>query len=367
MLQRASPPEDQAPTFVDMVILLGLHNRMLSTVALAAVVFGQLILSALLWAVFLRLGLRWTKVADVTRRRQVVATSVVMVLQTAINVVFLGVMLRLETDSIVLDLVELCTGVAVQLAIICRVFKVQVRRALQAWLPTLLVSFAVLAFSILVTKPFLYQGFIVPTNAMAPTILARHWKGTCPECGKAAYCTPRDERYGGMEPLLMICENFHVTSATDVDKTVHPGDHFLVAKFLTPQRWDLMVFQYPEEPETLFVKRLVGLPGEEILIKDGSLWINGERQTPPAMIEGIEYLAELPSGSDMEMWGTGERSALLGADEYFVLGDFSAQSMDSRLWKTGAPGHNPFAVPQSYIKGVVTHTHWPLHRWRIHR
>jgi signal peptidase I len=135
----------------------------------------------------------------------------------------------------------------------------------------------------------------------------------------------------------MICGNFHVTQLPNVAKLAHSGDRILVAKFLTPQRWDLVVFQYPENPSLVYVDRLVGMPGEEILVRDGSVW------------------------------GSAERPALLGDDEYFVLGDFSAQSNDSRMWKKGAAGHNPFAVPESHLIGVVTHIYWPLDRWRIFR
>jgi hypothetical protein len=62
-----------------------------------------------------------------------------------------------------------------------------------------------------------------------------------------------------------------------------------------------------------------------------------------------------------------DHSARLGEDEYFVLGDFSAMSKDSRLWGEGAPGHHPFAVPESHLRGVVTHIYWPPDRWRILR
>ena len=212
-----------------------------------------------------------------------------------------------------------------------------------------------------------YEAFTIPTNAMAPTLLGEHWKGTCPECGAPNYCTPRDEAYLQIEPPLMICDNFHVSTADEIDPKVHAEDRLMAAKFLAARRWDLVVFQYPAKPEMLYVSRLVGLPGEKILIKDGSLWVNDERQTPPDTIEGLEYVTELPGGFDRKLWGTEDRVAVLGEDEYFVLGDFSAQSMDSRAWQKGAPGHKPYAVPKSYIYGVVTHTFWPPRRWRVHR
>ena len=110
----------------------------------------------------------------------------------------------------------------------------------------------------------------------------------------------------------------------------------------------------------------MGLPGETIHIEDGRILVDGVRQTLPSAIEGIRYETEVPGWSG-QIWGTVDRPAQLGDDENFVLGDFSEQSLDSRIWKQGTPGHNPFAVPDSYITGVVIHTFWSPSRWAIHR
>jgi type IV secretory pathway protease TraF len=74
---------------------------------------------------------------------------------------------------------------------------------------------------------------------------------------------------------------------------------------------------------------------------------------------------EIPIGGNEQqtVWGP----VRLGADEYFVLGDFSRRSFDSRYWTDGAAGHPPFAVPESYFVGVVTHIYWPPSRWRVFR
>ncbi len=70
----------------------------------------------------------------------------------------------------------------------------------------------------------------------------------------------------------MICrDNFHVTQPIDRGDEEFSGDRFIVAKFYKPRRWDLTVFRYPENPSVTYVKRLVGLPGEEITIKDGKV------------------------------------------------------------------------------------------------
>ena len=70
---------------------------------------------------------------------------------------------------------------------------------------------------------------------------------------------------------------------------------------------------------------------------------------------------------EMTVWGTPERPATLAAGEYFVLGDFSQQAADSRLWQTGAPAIPVMPCRNTYLIGVVTHIYWPPGRWRILR
>ena len=332
---------------------------------------GLLALRLTLWAFFLRLGLRWAKVVDASAWRIVIATVAVLVVQFALNVLFNFVSPSSNAQQIALTIAEVAAAVVVPCGIICILFELRFLRAFQACLPTLLATATMLALMYFIVRPLVYEAFSIQTNAMAPTMLGKHWKGTCPECGAPNYCTPRDKVYVEMEPPLMICDNFHVSTAgrtaDEIYRKEHTRDRFMSAKFLAARRWDLVVFQYPAKPELMDVKRLVGLPGEKIQIKDGSLWVNGERQTPPDWLQGLEYVSELPDGVGGKLWGSEDRVAELGDDEYFVLGDFSAQSMDSRAWTTGAPGHHPYAVPRSCLRGVVTHTFWPPSRWRVHR
>jgi signal peptidase I len=275
--------------------------------------------------------------------------------------------LRTDPQIVPAALVQLAAAVLVPWLVIMYVFKSRLRRSFQAWLPTLASGAAIAALGLLVVRPFLVETFSVPTNAMAPTLRGNHVQGTCPECGRPTIATVPAFAMGSPSARLqsMICENFHVSQGM-VGTRVFLGDRFLVAKYLKPRRWDLVVFRNPREPSECYVKRLVGLPGEEILIKGGAVWANGTKLTPPDSIREIKYLSEFPQAR-VTVWGSADHPAQLAADEYFVLGDFSANSEDSRFWTQGAPGHHPFAVPESYVCGIVTHICWPPQRWRILR
>jgi len=193
---------------------------------------------------------------------------------------------------------------------------------------------------------------------MAPTLIGDHVRADCRVCNHMAY--------GSANASEMICSNFHVTPTMPSKKNIFSGDRILVAKFLAPRRWDVVVFQYPGDPAQLYAMRLVGLPGETIHIESDAVWANGEKLTPPDSLRGNLYTTEFPH-SNHEVWGSPGRPASLGEDEYFVLGDFSANSFDSRIWPRGAAGHNPYAVAESHLRGVVTHIFWPVQRWKTLR
>lgn len=340
---------------------------MTSSLLLGAVLIGLLAGSFFLWAQLLRIGLRWAKVPDVTRRRIVSTTFAVFALQLTLVSLFSRATPFTYQQLVFVTVIQLIAQLLATCYLIGRVFKTKFSRAVQAWLPTVLTPVIPVAVVVLVIRPYLFAAFVTPGNSMAPTLLGEHWRAICPECGQPNYCSPIDEEFLRFGPQQMICDRFHVTESSDIESHVLAGDRFAVAKFLPPRRWDLVVFQNPHDPSTMYVKRLVGLPGETIHIEDGALWVDGERQTPPDSIDEIKYLSSLPDWDGPELWGSLDAPAELAADEYFVLGDFSAQSNDSRLWERGAPGHSSFAVPRSHLEGVVTHTFWPPNRWRIHR
>ena len=335
---------------------------MLSTIVLAVSVLVFLVVGILTWGALLQLGLWWTRAPAITFGRAVAIASCVYLIDVPFQALFAVLGLHSATAAVVTGIAAFITAVLISCLIISRATQLSFLRSLQAWLPTLASTIVLTLCAAAVFRPFLFQAYFAPTNSMAPTLLGNHWKAACAECGQPCYCTPAGA--GRKEEQQMICTNFHVSHPRNVDPGIFGPDHFLVCKFLAPRRWDLVAFKYPGNPRVLYVKRLVGLPGESIVIDDGSVWANGQRLSPPAEIGKIEYLSELPGGFH-PLWGSSERPAELSEDEYFVLGDFSAAAADSRVWDFGATGHHDFAVPKSHMVGVVTHIYWPVQRWRI--
>lgn len=111
-----------------------------------------------------------------------------------------------------------------------------------------------------------------------------------------------------------------------------------------PNRGDIVIVKYPGDPEKRrFVKRVIGLPGETVLVKGGRVSINGQELTE-------SYLrATIPIDRDIEQ-------VQLGQGEYFVLGDNRPVSNDSRVFG---------AVPDRFVVGKVVAITYPLNNFQI--
>ena len=112
-------------------------------------------------------------------------------------------------------------------------------------------------------------------------------------------------------------------SGQSMETTLQDGDNLIVDKisyrFHDPSRYDIIVFPYKYEENTFYIKRIIGLPGETVQVKDGYTYINGKKLTSD--IYGREVMDEP---------GIAEEPIKLGSDEYFVLGDNRNYSSDSR-------------------------------------
>jgi signal peptidase I len=137
----------------------------------------------------------------------------------------------------------------------------------------------------LVVRGFEAQAFVIPTGSMAPTLMGRHKELTCAQCDFVYTVNASHEVEGGNPSPVEagICSNCRYP-ARDLSKAPSfKGDRILVMMFpydlpflpgaSTPQRWDVVVFRYPEDPEVSYIKRLIGLPGETVRIKHGDIYI----------------------------------------------------------------------------------------------
>lgn len=322
----------------------------------------------LLWAGILYAACRLLKQRQVTFRRCVAISIAVSLAGTILQLVCLSLpenSLFFLASALAIVLMIPATWVAIRY-----VLGLSWGKSIVAGLSTLLAPLILFVAVKFVVVPYAFQAFKLAANSMAPTLLGEHIVAKCPDCGQPAYASPheRGELASRSRPGLAICEKeLKAVRVSAFSPGEFPSDRLFVNKFLTPRRWDLVVFREPANPEVTFVKRLVGLPGETIVIKDGAAWADGKRLNLPEELSGLEYVTEFGSPSFGTVWGTESTPAVLAEDEYFVLGDFSLRSRDSRLWSEGAPGHPPYAVPASYVIGVGTHIYWPPGRYRIFR
>jgi signal peptidase I len=134
----------------------------------------------------------------------------------------------------------------------------------------------VLLFGVLLFRTFIAEAYIVPTGSMAPTLLGQHRELVCASCGSRFAMGMDDHGYLGRA----VCPN---CGHADIDLTAaseRDGDRLLVVKHLydwrSPRRYEVVVFQNPTLPSQAYVKRIVGLPGETVQVRDGDLFINGE-------------------------------------------------------------------------------------------
>jgi signal peptidase I len=354
------------------------------------IVAANAVLSFLVLAAFLALGVRWAKLhaANCGRARVFAAAGLIWVGSTAIalgssaldaesapdhgpaafrSAPARGRQIRQYAGFVAV----LGANVVILVAVIRRVLNTAPRQTLMIGVAAVAGSALHALLTVCVVIPFLVEAFVNQGNAMAPTILGKHGVVVCPRCGGQAYCAPEPPARPDLDQpgwsSTMICGRCRRTSpVTEVPKTVDRPDRFLVDKLRTPRRWNVVVYQYPADPAVRYVSRLVGLPGERVAIRDGSVWINGRKESRPAALEGIEYTRQ-PGGHGTTSGGPDpgpDGEWTLGADEYFVLSDFTTRGKDSRVWVEGAPGHSPWAVPRSHIVGVASYTYWPPSRWR---
>ncbi len=135
-----------------------------------------------------------------------------------------------------------------------------------------------------------------------------------------------------------------LVSGSSMEPGFNNGNYLLVDELTyrlrNPERGEVVVFKYPKDPNSYFIKRIIGLPGETVKIEDGRVEVlsDGESQ-----VLREPYILQKTNAAYFEK--------TLGPDEYFVMGDNRNFSFDSRSWGP---------LPKEDIVGVARFRLWPF-------
>jgi len=194
-----------------------------------------------------------------------------------------------------------------------RVRKTQGRKAtsvIREWVESIVVAFLLA----MVIRAFVVQAFKIPTGSMRPTL---------------------------MEGDLILVNKFIYGAKA-------PFINFRFPALRQPKRGDVVVFIYPENPKRDFVKRLIATEGETVEIKNGTIYINDRPLLDATFSQRYYY--------NRGDFGAENQKITVPKDNYFVLGDNSASSQDSRYWGF---------VPKKNMLGNAIVIYWPPQRIRM--
>ncbi|MFA6198578.1 MAG: signal peptidase I [Patescibacteria group bacterium] len=120
-------------------------------------------------------------------------------------------------------------------------------------------------------------------------------------------------------------------------------------RFAEPHRGDIIVFKYPENPSQFFIKRVIGVPGETVEIRNGHVIIYNTQAPRGEVLDESPYLAA-------DVYTSGNETVELKSNEFYVMGDNREQSLDSR--RIGP-------ITKNYIVGRTWIRAWPLNKWQV--
>ncbi len=142
--------------------------------------------------------------------------------------------------------------------------------------------------------------------------------------------------------IRLAAQSFRVDGAS-MEPGLHTNEYVLVNKvvylFHEPQRGDVIVFHYPLDTTKDFIKRIIGIPGDTIKTTSDAVIVNGQTLREPYISTPFNYTSDT--------WK-------LGPGEFFVMGDYRDNSLDSRTWGP---------LNRSYIVGKAVAVYWPLRNW----
>jgi signal peptidase I len=151
-----------------------------------------------------------------------------------------------------------------------------------------------------------------------------------------------------------LIQPFYVKGAS-MEPNFYDNEYLIIDeityRFSEPNRGDIVVFKYPNNPKQYFIKRVVGLPGERVKIENSQVYIGKDS-------DGMEPLREdyLPGDIETNLPLRGYSNVVLEENEYFLLGDNRDQSLDSRVF---GPVDRGFIIGRTWLRG------WPISRLTV--
>lgn len=182
--------------------------------------------------------------------------------------------------------------------------------AIKEWIETILIA-VILALFI---RSFIVQPFKIPTGSMRTTL---------------------------MEGDRILVNRF-------IYGLRIPFTTFRFFKFKQPQRGDVIVFNYPKGPQRAFIKRMIAKGNDEVEITNGKVFIDSREFKHPS-VKNIYYY-------NRGEYGLVDQKIIVPENTYYVLGDNSRSSRDSRYWGF---------VDDKYLIGKAFLIYWPLNRIRL--
>jgi signal peptidase I len=145
-----------------------------------------------------------------------------------------------------------------------------------------------------------------------------------------------------------LIQPFYVKGAS-MEPNFHDDEYLIIDeisyRLREPMRGEIVVFRYPNDPRQYFIKRVVGLPGERVVVLDGRVTVFNREYPKGQVVDEGAYLGELAT--------PGYKDVVLGNEEYFLMGDNRGVSLDSRSFGP---------VQKSLIVGKVWVRGWPPER-----
>jgi len=158
----------------------------------------------------------------------------------------------------------------------------------------------------LFVRTFVFQAFKIPTGSMEPNLL--------------------------VGDHLIVNKMIFAPTMTGFERAILPHRDI--------HRGDVIVFKFPQDPTRDFIKRVIGLPGEQLELRRKKMYVNGKELTEPY----VHFIAPLSPESDKRSDDLREEygPVTVPPDQYFMMGDNRDNSQDSRYWGF---------MPASYVKG----------------